>query len=206
MRKFFKYTQKQLDKLGNTLIYLSNHINDLSRAKALKLVYILDETSIKENGIPFLNLPYHLWKHGPVDAELFAELSNENLFLLKDYIVKQQSNIKALKPFDDNEFSGSDIKLMDKIIKTFGSKTAEELSAYTKREHSVWYDTAKSNGVLNDLLAEKMSTTDILIDINKVVGRSKIRTNPHKKGKSRLEAIRQYQGCFIIHDLEAVLK
>ncbi len=169
MKRCFKYTQEQVDKLGNTLIYLSNRINDLSKTKALKLIYILDETSIKKSGIPFLNLHYHLWKYGPVDIELFAELSNNNLSILKDYITKENDYIKALKPFNNDEFSDNDIDLMDSVIETFGEKNAKELSYYTHREHSVWRNTAVANGILEDLLEERMSTTDILLDMSKVI-------------------------------------
>ncbi len=181
MKKYFKYTQEQLDKLGNTLIYLSNFIADLSKTKALKLIYILDETSIKKSGIPFLNLNYHLWKYGPVDIELFAELSNENLVLLKDYIRKEDGYIKALKPFNNDEFSDNDIDLMNDIIKQFGDKKAKELSVYTHKEHSLWRDTAEANEVLYDLLEERMSTTDIVLDMSKIVSNDTWKAERYKR-------------------------
>ena len=55
---YTQYNEAQLNKIGNTAIYLSERIPNLSKTKFLKLLYILDELSIKQSGIPFLNLDY----------------------------------------------------------------------------------------------------------------------------------------------------
>ncbi len=74
-------------KIGNTIIYFSQHIDQLSKTKLLKLLYILDEISISRSGIPVLNLKFKAWKFGPVSEDLFIELSSE-LSFLKDFLVK----------------------------------------------------------------------------------------------------------------------
>jgi hypothetical protein len=56
----------QIDKVGNSIIYLSEKIGELSKTKDLKLISILDELSIKKSGIPFFNLKYKVWKFSPV--------------------------------------------------------------------------------------------------------------------------------------------
>ena len=43
----------QVEKIGNTVVYLSQKIPTLKKTKLLKLLYILDEISIKKTGIPF---------------------------------------------------------------------------------------------------------------------------------------------------------
>lgn len=53
-----KFSIDQLDKIGTSVIYLSERFPQLSKTKLLKLLYILDEISIKKNGIPLLNLRY----------------------------------------------------------------------------------------------------------------------------------------------------
>ncbi len=181
MKRFTKYSEDTINKLGNTLIYLCNRIPQMSKTKALKLIYILDETSIKKSGIPFLNLRYCLWKYGPVDSELFVELSNDNLFLLKDYVKKENSVIVPLKDFIDDEFSDNDIELMDSIIDTFGSKSANELSHYTHRENSVWRNSAKENNILDELLNEEISSTDIVLDMSEVVKHDSWKTERYKQ-------------------------
>ena len=47
-KQYVQYREDQLEKLGNTAVYLSDHISDLSKTKLLKLLYLLDERSILE--------------------------------------------------------------------------------------------------------------------------------------------------------------
>ncbi len=52
------YSQEQTSKIGNTVVYLASNVENSSKTKLLKLLYLLDEISIKTSGIPFLNLQY----------------------------------------------------------------------------------------------------------------------------------------------------
>lgn len=165
---YIRLAKDQIDKIGNALIYLSDKLGDLSKTKALKLIYILDELSIKKSGIPFFNLKYKVWKFGPVSEEIFIDLSSDTA-LLRDYIAKSSDNdstvIKPLKGFSDDEFSDNDIELMDFVIENFGSKSAKELVQYTHRPNSPWYVTASRNAVLDLLEKEEINNTEFLVDM-----------------------------------------
>lgn len=169
---YIKFNQNQLEKIGNTIVYLSQNIPHLSKTKLLKLLYILDEISIKKSGLPFLNLKYKVWKFGPVSEELFIDLSSETK-LLEDYIEKNSDDgvnyIRPVVDFNDDEFSDNDIDLMDSIIEKFGDKSAKELIAYTHRVNSPWYNTAKENDVLELLESETINNTEYLIDMSQLI-------------------------------------
>ncbi|WP_353096647.1 Panacea domain-containing protein [Empedobacter brevis] len=169
---YIKFNQNQLEKIGNTIVYLSQNIPHLSKTKLLKLLYILDEISIKKSGLPFLNLKYKVWKFGPVSEELFIDLSSETK-LLEDYIEKNSDDgvnyIRPVVDFNDDEFSDNDIDLMDSIIEKFGNKSAKELIAYTHRVNSPWYNTAKENDVLELLESETINNTEYLIDMSQLI-------------------------------------
>ena len=169
---YIKFNQNQLEKIGNTVVYLSQNIPNLSKTKLLKLLYILDEISIKKSGLPFLNLKYKVWKFGPVSEELFIDLSSETK-LLEDYIEKNNDDgvnyIRPVVDFIDDEFSDNDIDLMDSIIEKFGNKSAKELIAYTHRVNSPWYNTAKENDVLELLESEIINNTEYLIDMSQLI-------------------------------------
>lgn len=169
---YIKLSSYQADKIGNSLIYLSDKIANLSKTKALKLLYILDELSIKRSGIPFFNLKYKVWKFGPVSEEIFIDLSSETT-LLKDY-VKMESDegagfIKACKGFDDNEFSDNDIELLDFVVSQFGNKTAKELVSHTHRINSPWHKTAKDNLALELLMNEEINNTALFVNMEMLV-------------------------------------
>lgn len=168
---YIVFSDNQLDKIGNTLIYLSENIPNLSKTKLLKLLYILDEKSIVNSGIPFLNLTYKVWKFGPVSEDIYIDLSSDtemgklSLFIQKNkegYIIP-----KAL--FNDDEFSDNDIRLMDSIIDDYKDTTAKELVSYTHRKDGLWYKTAQENNVLELLETQKINNTEIIIDMSRLV-------------------------------------
>ncbi|MGO3707790.1 MAG: Panacea domain-containing protein [Mesonia hippocampi] len=169
---YIKLTQSQINKVGNSIIYLSEKIGELSKTKALKLIYILDELSIKKSGIPFFNLKYKVWKFGPVSEEIFIDLSSETT-LLKNYIERTSEEgvtiIKPISEFNDDEFSDNDIDLLDFVIEKFGDKSAKDLVSFTHRKNSPWYNTASENSVLELLEKEEINNTELLIDMGVLI-------------------------------------
>lgn len=165
---YIKLSDNQINKVGNSIIYLSEKIGKLSKTKAIKLIYILDELSIKKSGIPFFNLKYKVWKFGPVSEEIFIDLSSE-ITLLKNYIERtSEEGVTIIKPivdFNDDEFSDNDIDLLDFVIEKFGNKSAKDLVYYTHRKNSPWYNAAKENSVLELLEKEEINNTELLIDM-----------------------------------------
>jgi len=169
---YVKLSNNQIDKIGNSIVYLYEKIGELSKTKALKLIYILDELSIKKSGIPFFNLKYKVWKFGPVSEEIFIDLSSETT-LLKNFIERtSKEGITLIKPivgFNDDEFSDNDIDLLDFVIEEFGNKTAKDLVYYTHRRNSPWHNTAIENSVLELLENEEINNTDLLIDMSSLI-------------------------------------
>lgn len=169
---YTKYSNDELAKIGNAIIYFSEQIEKLSKTKLLKLLYILDEISIKKSGIPVLNLKFKTWKFGPVSEDIFIELSSE-ASLLKPYFKKKVEGeslyILPATEFNDDEFSQNDIDLMDFVIKEFGNKTAKELIEYTHRPNSPWYSTAKKHAVLELLQNEEINNTEFVIDMSELI-------------------------------------
>lgn len=169
---YIKLSKSQIDKVGNAIIYLSRNIPYLSKTKALKLLYILDELSIKKSGIPYFNLKYKVWKFGPVSEEIFIDLSSETT-LLKEYIERSSEEgttvINPIADFNDDEFSDNDIQLLDFVVERFGKQNAKELVSYTHRKNAPWHNTAKKNSVLELLENEEINNTELLIDMGSLV-------------------------------------
>jgi len=174
MNEFYTtYSPDQISKIGNTVVFLVEKIKNLSKTKILKLLYILDELSIKKSGIPFLNLKYKVWKFGPVSEDIFIDLSTSPT-ILKGYIERKLSTegktvITSLVKFEDDEFSQNDIDLLNIVTSEFGNKTAKELISYTHREKSPWHNTAKENSILELLEKEIISNTEYIIDLGELV-------------------------------------
>jgi uncharacterized phage-associated protein len=177
------YTKEEIDKIGNTLIYLQNKLGQLTKTQALKFLYFLDEFSIKKYGIPFLGLDYEVWQLGPVSKDIYVELtSSENPKFLKEYVSLHKENylkykyekIKSIKPFCNDEFSDNDIKIMDITIKKFKGLTSSELSKLTHKKGSLWYNSANKNNLLEPFKKGSITNSKFKIDFNSLLNEEKL--------------------------------
>ena len=111
-------------------------------------------------------------------AELFIDLSQKNdLGKLKDFIKKdKEGHIHANADFVDDEFSDSDIDLMDKVISKYGKLSANDLIDFTHRSDGLWYEIAKKNDVLTLLEKEETNNTDFVIDMRSLVSDDPIKS------------------------------
>lgn len=170
------YTKSELDKLGNALIFLCQEITPytpISKTHLLKLIFIIEESSVMRFGVPFFNLRFDVWKLGPVSKDLFVELSDE-MTLLSEYISKDEIEkgkfvISPKKTFSDSEFSDNEMELLEQVVERFKYCTAKELIQFTHRKNSPWYLTAQKHGLLDALEEGKINTTDIEIDLSEMI-------------------------------------
>lgn len=165
------YTNDQIVKIGNSIRYLTNDLS-ISKTKLLKLLYLVEEVSIKKYAIPFFNISFQVWKFGPVAEPIFIEISSPPS-MFRDYFdikhTESGTEIKAKGEFDDFEFSDNDMTALQFIKDHYLHKTAAELIAITHRENSPWYKTAKNKGVLDDLLQERITNTHFVIDLSELI-------------------------------------
>jgi len=166
------YTSDQIEKIGNTIVYLISKLENPSKTRILKFLYILDELSIKKSGIPFLNLGYQVWKFGPVAKDIFVEFSSSPS-MLKKFIdresVKNHSYLTAKVEFSDDEFSENELELLEEVAEKYKSYSTEDLIKITHREKSPWRNAAIKYGVLEDLLGDKISSTDIPVIMTELI-------------------------------------
>ena len=166
------------DKIGNLLNYLSSRIPNLSLTKALKLLYLIDETSYQRSGSPITWLEYKVWEMGPVAEELYNELKldqslvqNGQLLNLENYIQTKkkitkdgntQITIHHNGNFDLSKFSAFETELIDNVIDRFGTYTASQLIKLLHEENTLWHQSVKDNNLdLNFKLYGKKSNHTI---------------------------------------------
>src|ERR1700744_2505794 len=91
------FRNKLNSKIGNLLNYLSTQIPDLNMTKALKLLYLIDETSYMRTGVSITWLDYKVWEMGPVAEELYNELRNDQSLLQNGEPINLESFIETEK-------------------------------------------------------------------------------------------------------------
>lgn len=165
------YSDEQLERLGNTVIFLENKIRPLYKTKLLKLIYLLDELSIARSGIPFLGLDYKLWQAGPVNSDLYEELNQPHL--LESFIKLEQdglgTKVIGKKEFNDDEFSEMDINLLKEIVNRYKTTSSENLVRITHRKSAPWYIIAQENNLLEAFNEKRINTTDIPVDLTLLI-------------------------------------
>lgn len=167
------YSPDELKKVGHALIYLSQHTRNPGKTKLLKLLYLLDEFSVKRRGFPMFGLTYKVWQLGPVCEEIFIDLSDGG-FLLEDYVAvkydeKGRSTVVAKQAFDDGEFSANDLQLLEEVAGKFANSTAKTLIGITHRESSLWYRMAKEKGLLDLFKRGATNNSELTIDFKDLV-------------------------------------
>ncbi len=144
------------EKIGNLLLYLAQKIPQLHLTKLLKIIYIIDETAVREIGVPVTWLDYQVWKLGPVPKNIYDELRNNkkiicqnDTFSLSKFIKIQntpnpknpQKDCFAILPnavFDDGEFNDYEMELIDKTINTYKFLSSEQIINELHEQGTLW--------------------------------------------------------------------
>ncbi len=155
-------------KLGNTVVYIATRVQRLSKTKLIKLLYLMEDYSVKRFHQPFLGLPFEAWQAGPVIKDVFIDLS-ETPVILKDFIDKHNEEgrtyISAKKEFDDSEFSDNDLLVMEEVLKKYGSMTATELVGLTHKPGDLWHKTCREHRLLEDFEKGLRNNSNCVLDL-----------------------------------------
>lgn len=149
------------NKIGNLLNYLSTRIPNLSMTKALKLLYLIDETAYMRTGVSVTWLDYKVWEMGPVAEELYNELRYDQSLLqngeplnLESFIQTEKTEgfggqtqiiIRPKGQYRLEEFSAYEKELLDNVIDKFGSYTAKQLINLLHEENTLWHKHVTDN-------------------------------------------------------------
>ncbi len=165
-----RFSEPSRQKLGNTVLYIAQHAKYPYKTEILKLLYLMEELSVRQYNTPFLGIPFSVWRLGPVSVDVFEELSDGPV-ILGDFITLQfngqgvRVTPVAGREFNDDEFSDNDISVMEMVMKKYGGMDSESLIALTHKEGSLWYETAKEHGLLQDFEQKRANSSNIVIDM-----------------------------------------
>lgn len=184
-----------LDKVGNLVIYLVDEIQKKHRqrlylTKLLKLLYIIDETSVKETGAPVTGLEYRVWKMGPVAFDVYKDLRHENSDKLSIFAEAKKgegeaAQIASVNKFDDSEFSDYEIELIDRIIDQFGYYQKDDLIKLLHEEGSLWKKIVDEQNLEKKF--EKDNTSSYKIDLSELVADDPYKLSVFKTAQESLK-------------------
>lgn len=159
------------EKVGALLAYLCVRIPDMQLRKLLKILYLIDEESVRLRAIPVTWLEYHAWEKGPVAHEVYDVKNGA----FADYIHcekkedgKWHVNALVQHAFQlEKEMQKTSLwekELVERIIEKCKDKSADELTDETHTQDSLWSQTVAENGI--DF--SKGSKTNFVVDLNRI--------------------------------------
>ena len=168
IKQMLNLTLSDREKIGNTVVYIAERIPNVSKTKLLKLLYFMEDYSVKRFHSPFLGIPFEVWQAGPVLKDIFIDLS-ETPIILSDFVEKIVKNdktyIKPKKQFCDDEFSDNDITVMDDTLKYYGNMTAKQLVELSHKEDGLWHKVCTENNLLELFEKGYTNNSEYTIDL-----------------------------------------
>ena len=163
------------EKIGNLLIYLAENIKPPYHTKLLKLLYLIDEESVRDSGVPITWLDYKVWQYGPVSPAIYEIHYKDNCF--SEYVSCEQNIhgrlISSKKIFSDDEFSRYELEIIERVVNKYKNVNAEELVKETHGEDTLWNITKKENNIEFDSEIAKISNYSI--DLYRLIEDDKIK-------------------------------
>lgn len=165
-----RFSETSRVRLGNAVMYIAAHAKYPYKTEVLKLLYLMEERMVQKYHVPMLSIPFSVWRLGPVSVDVFEELSDGPV-LLDDFISLpfngQGIIVKPIKDFDADEFSDAELQVMAEVMARYGQMNSEELIAETHKEGSLWRETAKEHGLLEDFEECRANSSNVVIDMGR---------------------------------------
>lgn len=165
-----RFSEANRRKLGNAVAYIAQKAKYPYKTEVLKLLFLMEEQMVMKYHVPFLAIPFSVWRMGPVSVDVFEELS-DGPALLEEYISLQFNGqgirVTPRMPFDEDEFSNAELEMMDRVMEKCGHMNSDELIAETHRDGGLWKLTAEENGLLEDFENRRANSSSVVIDMGR---------------------------------------
>lgn len=165
-----RFSEANRRKLGNAVAYIAQKAKYPYKTEVLKLLFLMEEQMVMRYHVPFLAIPFSVWRMGPVSVDVFEELS-DGPALLEEYISLQFNGqgirVTPRMPFDEDEFSNAELEMMDRVMEKYGYMNSDELIAETHRDGGLWKLTAEENGLLEDFENRRANSSSVVIDMGR---------------------------------------
>lgn len=157
------------EKNGALLAYIAKNIPEINLRKLLKIVYLIDEKSMKLRGFPLTWFDYYAWAKGPVAPEVYEIKNGAFSEYVKCYKNESGQNIvdsilphkyHVLKQMDI--YSPYEMGIIDDVVFQYAEMSAEQLSDLTHKEDSLWSRVVTEN----KLSFGDDKKSDVLIPLN----------------------------------------
>lgn len=159
------------ERNGALLAYIAKNVPYINLRKLLKIIYLIDEKFMELRGFPLTWFDYYAWAKGPVAPEVY-DIKNG---AFSDYVTCAENSegkhivesvipnkYQVLKQMED--FSQYEIDIIDDVLATYSSMSADDLTDKTHEENSLWTKVVAEN----HLSFEECSKSEIIIPLTRL--------------------------------------
>lgn len=165
-----RFSEANRRKLGNAAAFIAQRAKYPYKTEVLKLLFLMEEQMVQRYHVPFLGIPFSVWRMGPVSVDVFEELS-DGPALLDEYIMLQFNGqgirVTPKGEFEDDEFSNAELEMMERVMAKYGQMNSDELIAETHRDGGLWKVTAEENCLLEDFEQRRANSSSVVIDMGR---------------------------------------
>lgn len=135
-----------LTKLKNLILHIgaNPHVQSLGETKLWKLIYLIDAASLRETGQSVTGSEFIRYDHGPVPSrgeKSLKQLSRDGgISIVQEQFPSYRINrVVATAHPAEKVFSATELKLIGRICRAYGDKTAKYLSELSHLEPAWHY-------------------------------------------------------------------
>lgn len=120
--------------------YLAHLVPNLSHLQLFKLLFLIDETAMKQEGVQVTSFNYEAWKLGPVPKRLWDYIQRplERPQEYSAFFSIDSRKIVHSHSVDVTYLSEFELQLIEKIANEFGEYQPQDLINFLHEKGSLW--------------------------------------------------------------------
>lgn len=131
------------------------------------ILFLVEEENVKTCSEPFIGLPFQLWKDGPVQVDVYMDLSGETV-LTDGIVVRRRGMFRrgdlAVSDKERAQVYPGEVRILQDAVRKYGALSDTEMHEILCGESSLWRKCAAQEGILQSFEENKIVTSTAYVD------------------------------------------
>lgn len=176
-------------RIGELVNHIANRFSPfLYSTKLIKLLFLIDEISVKQYGVPITWLEYHVYDKGPLPRKLWLNVVND-MNNLEDFIIIHYNALGyQVLPYGKHkltEFSDFEIQIINDVLDKYGSLPVDKLIDITHQEGGLWSKIVKEKKIK----FKESDASPYIIDFRDLIKEDKIKIMRYENAEEEINML-----------------
>lgn len=155
--------------MANAVACVLERYPDATAQRIHDLIYLAELECARHDHEPMLALRYEIWSRGPVQMDLYADLT-DGPWLLKDAIHREGGRLVADVPYDPVMSQSRNGGWLEYAVRAYGAMSDGELHEVICGEGSLWREAASRKGLLTLFESGSACVSTEWLDLSEAIG------------------------------------